>query len=244
MAYDFSGKRALVTGAGKGIGRATALRLALLGADVFALSRTQADLESLREENPKINTICVDLSDWTATREAVSKVTPIQLLVNNAAVVEAMSMLESTPEAFDTLFNINVKAVMNVSQVMANDLIKRNMKGSIVNLSSVAGLVAVRLPVFLYSGTKGAIQCFTKAMAVELSPKGIRVNCVNPTLTWTDMARKAAPEEHVLKVLERTPMGRVAELDDVVNSITFLLSDQSDMVNGHILPVDGGYVCN
>lgn len=238
----FKGKRALVTGAGAGIGRALAIKLVEMGAEVFALSKTASNLESLKAECPALTTVCVDLSDWTATRETVKKLTPIHLLINNAAAAVLDPFLTASPESFDKLFNINVKAMMNVSQVVAGDLIAREQRGSIVNVSSQAGQRALRDHT-VYCSTKGAVDMMTKVMALELAPKGVRVNAVSPTVVMTDMGRigwsdpaKAGP------MLARIPQGRFAEVDDVVNAIIYLLSDESDMVNGHLLPVDGGFL--
>ncbi|XP_066955810.1 D-erythrulose reductase-like [Macrobrachium rosenbergii] len=131
---------------------------------------------------------------------------------------------------------------MNVSQVVAGDLIAREQRGSIVNVSSQAGQHALRDHT-VYCSTKGAVDMMTKVMALELAPKGVRVNAVSPTVVMTDMGRigwsdpaKAGP------MLARIPQGRFAEVDDVVNAIIYLLSDESDMVNGHLLPVDGGFL--
>ncbi|KAF2360999.1 NAD(P)-binding domain, partial [Trinorchestia longiramus] len=239
---DFTGKRALVTGAGAGIGRAIALKLAELGAQVFALSRTQASLDSLKAENPSIEIVCADVSDWSATREVVKKVTPIHLLVNNAAVASLSSVLEASPEDFDLLFNVNVKSIMNVTQVVASDLISRNMKGSIVNMSSQAGSRALENHL-IYSATKAAVDSFTRSMALELSSKGIRVNSVGPTVVMTAMGRLGwSKPEKSGPMLARIPQGKFAEVEDVVNATIYLLSDKSDMINGHMLPVDGGFL--
>lgn len=238
----FTGRRALVTGAGAGIGRGLAIKLVGMGAQVFALSRTADHLESLKAECPAVQTICVDLSDWTATREAVEKITPIDLLVNNAAYATLAPFLTTSPESFDKVFNVNVKAVMNVSQVVAGDLITRGQRGCIVNLSSQAGQRALKDHT-VYCSSKGALDMLTKVMALELAPKGIRVNAVSPTVVMTAMGRvgwsdpaKAEP------MLARIPQGRFAEVDDVVNAVVYLLSEESNMVNGHLLPVGGGFL--
>ncbi|KAK3881068.1 hypothetical protein Pcinc_014465 [Petrolisthes cinctipes] len=238
----FSGRRALVTGAGAGIGRGVALKLAQMGAEVFALSKTEANLSSLKEECPSITTITIDMTNWEATREAVKKITPIHMLVNNAGTNILLPFLDATPESFDLMFNLNVKAVMNVSQIVASDLITRQLKGSIVSISSQAGQRAFKDHT-VYCSTKGALDMMTKVMALELGPKGIRVNNVSPTVVLTKLGRmgwsdpvKANP------MLARIPQGRFAEVEDVVNAVVYLLSDESDMVNGHMLPVDGGFL--
>ncbi|KAH0629408.1 hypothetical protein JD844_011466 [Phrynosoma platyrhinos] len=251
MEGSFSGRRALVTGAGKGIGRATAVRLRQAGAQVVALSRTQEDLLGLQKECPGIQTLCVDLGDWDATEAALSKVEDIDLLVNNAAVAVLQPFLEVTKEAFDRSFNVNLRAALQVSQIVARKLIARGAAGAIVNVSSQASHRALTDHT-IYCSTKSALDMLTKSMALELGPYGIRVNSVNPTVVMTNMGRlnwtdpkKAGP------MISRIPLGKFAvaldvpvitEIDDVVNSILFLLSDQSAMTTGATLPVDGGFL--
>ncbi|XP_045137365.1 L-xylulose reductase-like [Portunus trituberculatus] len=238
----FSGRRALVTGAGSGIGRATALKLAEMGAEVFALSKTLANLESLKQECPSINIIPVNLENWTESREAVKKITPIHLLVNNAAYAEVAPFLEASPECFDKTFNVNVKAVMNISQVVAGDLVARQLRGSIVNVSSQAGHRALQDHT-VYGSSKSSLEMLTRSMGLELGPKGIRTNAVAPTVVKTPMALVGWSDPvKAAGMISKIPQGRFAEVEEVVNAIVFLLSDESDMVNGHSLPVDGGYL--
>lgn len=241
---NISGKRALVTGAGQGIGRSIALQLSKLGAEVYALSRTKSKLETLQQEDSKIKIICVDLSDWDATRKAVQEVTPIQLLVNNAGSFSLGTFLDTTPETMDTLFNVNCKASINVAQVVVNDLIERNLTGNIVMMSSDSGLFGFA-DCFAYNLSKAAVDNAVKCMAVELSPKGIRINSVNPGLVLTEMGKIWSDEnkERSEELRIRTPLRKFPEVSDVANAVVFLLSDQSGMVNGHNLPVEGGYLC-
>ncbi|XP_068610789.1 L-xylulose reductase [Brachionichthys hirsutus] len=242
MDVSFAGKRALVTGAGKGIGRATALRLARCGAKVAAVTRTQADLDSLVQQCASIIPVCVDLADWGATEATLQDVGPIDLLVNNAGCSDLQPFLDVTPEQFDKLFNVNVKAVMHVSQVVARGMKARGSGGSIVNVSSQASQCAFRDHA-VYCATKGALDMLTKVMALELGPHQIRVNSVNPTVVMTEMGRLAwSSPDRAQTLLSRVPLGRFAEVDDVVNSILFLLSDKSNMTTGVTLPVDGGFL--
>ena len=140
--FDFSGKRALVTGAGKGIGRATVKALVECGAEVVALSRTQSDLDSLKKEVNGIKTVCVDLQDLKSTLKEVESIGPIHLLVNNAAVAMLQPFLEVTEEAYDISMSINVKAVLFLTQAVVKGMVERGEKGSIVNISSQASCVA------------------------------------------------------------------------------------------------------
>ncbi|XP_041939625.1 L-xylulose reductase isoform X1 [Alosa sapidissima] len=242
MEISFAGKQALVTGAGKGIGRATVLALARCGAEVTAVTRTQADLNSLVLECPSVRPVCVDLSDWEATEAALKDVGPVDLLVNNAAYASLQPFLEVTPEQFDMSFNINVKAALHVAQIVARGLKARGSGGSIVNISSQASQCALRDHA-VYCATKGALDMLTKTMALELGPYQIRVNSVNPTVVMTDMGRIGwSDPEKAEAMTSRIPLGRFAEVEDVVNSILFLLSDKSAMTNGVTLPVDGGFL--
>lgn len=237
MEGRLDGKRALVTGAGKGIGREIAKRIAECGAEIFALSRTQEDLDSLKAEVPNINIMNVDLQDWDKTREEVSKIGHIDLLVNNAGVGCRLPFIDTPKEEIDRLYDVNVKAVFNVSQVIAKRMIEKGEGGSIVNISSIWSRTA-HPDASAYSSTKGAVDNMTRCMALELGPHNIRVNSVNPTFVITNMTK--GQEHTVTSLLERTPMGRFAETKDVVNAVVFLLSDQSCMISGESLRVDGG----
>ncbi|XP_047232815.1 L-xylulose reductase [Girardinichthys multiradiatus] len=242
MEISFAGKAALVTGAGKGIGRATALALARYGAQVTAVTRTQADLDSLVQECASIIPVCVDLADWATTEAVLRDIGRIDLLVNNAACAKLQPFLEVTPDQFDQSFNVNVKAVLHVSQIVAHGMKARGSGGSIVNVSSQASQRALRDHA-VYCSTKGALDMLTKVMALELGPYQIRVNSVNPTAVMTEMGQLGwSDPEKARTMTSRIPLGRFAEVEDVVNSILFLLSDKSNMTNGVTLPVDGGFL--
>ncbi|XP_068105974.1 L-xylulose reductase-like [Hyperolius riggenbachi] len=242
MEISLAGKRALVTGAGKGIGRELVKALRKVGAQVIALSRSSEDLQSLAEECPSVETICVDLGDWSATEAALKSLGPVDLLVNNAGIAIIEPFLEVTQESFDRSFAVNVRAALLVSQIVVRQMIERGVGGSIVNVSSQASQAALQ-GYAVYCSTKGGLDMLTKVMALELGPKKIRVNCVNPTVVMTAMGRAnwSDPQKAQL-LLNRIPMRRFAETEDVVNSILFLLSDKSGMTTGACLPVEGGYL--
>eukprot|EP00794_Sanderia_malayensis_P009082 gene9082-10051_t len=242
MEINFASKTALVTGAGKGIGRGICKALAKSGAKVYALSRTQADLDNLITEEPSIHPICVDLLDIDRTRALLEDIEPIQLLVNNAGFTLTQPFLEVTEDAYDKVMNINVKAVLFLSQLIAKKMIAEGKGGSIVNISSQASMVA--LPDHtVYCTSKAALDNLTRMMALELGPHNIRTNAINPTVVWTDMARKAWSDPvKTNDMLSKIPMNRFAEVKDIVNTTLYLLSDKSDMINGAMLPVDGGFL--
>ncbi|KAL3870321.1 hypothetical protein ACJMK2_038396 [Sinanodonta woodiana] len=247
MNIRFDGKRALVTGAGRGIGRGIVKKLAECGAECVALSKTQEHLDSLKKEVPRIQTVMVDLADWTATRHALEKIGKIDLLVNNAAIAIASPFLETTKDELDKVFDVNFNSVFNVSQIVARDMVKRGNGGVIVNVSSVGSLIALR-NVGSYCCSKGAMDSLTQVMATELGPHKIRVNSVHPHLVpSTDMgisATSSFPSGTLEYILSRIPLNRFPDVDDVANAVVFLLSDKASNLNGIALPIEGGYGAN
>ncbi|OLV19900.1 SDR family oxidoreductase [Deinococcus marmoris] len=241
--FDFSGRRALVTGAGKGIGREIVALLSACGAQVVAISRDAGDLDSLRGETG-CEVIAADLADANAARQAAEQAGPVDLLVNNAGISILQSFLDTTPEAFDQTQAVNVRAAMIVGQVVARGLIGRGAAGAIVNVSSQSS--SVGLPNHAaYCASKGALDQLTRVMAVELGPQGIRVNAVNPTVTLTPMGAMAwGDPAKSAPMLARIPLGRFAQPRDVAQAVAYLLSDAAGMVNGVMLPVDGGFLSN
>lgn len=241
MQIDFGGKRVLVTGAGKGIGRNIVRSLKESNAQVIALSRTVADLESLAAE-VECETIAVDLVDVAATQTAVEALGPIDLLVNNAGVAILEPFLETSVEAFDKTMAVNVRAVLVVSQIVARGMIERGNGGAIVNVSSQSSMRAVQDHT-TYCTSKGALDQLTRMMALELGPHNIRVNSVNPTVVLTPMGKRAwADPAKGGPMKARIPLGRFADPEHVSQTVIYLLSNQADMVHGVILPIDGGFL--
>ncbi|CAL1278254.1 unnamed protein product [Larinioides sclopetarius] len=247
MEISFHGKRALVTGAGKGIGRALTLKLAECGAEVVAVSRTQSDLESLKKESPKIQTLCLDISNWELTNNALKNVGSIDLLVNNAGVLDIIEYGKYTEQDYDNCLALSLSRKHRnsgyISLMIAEDMKKRGKGGAIVNVSSVLGYT-VSPSYGVYCASKGAVDQLTRSMAVEFGPYNIRVNSVNPTVVRTRMAEMEGlldkGNEIAQDLIKRTPLKRFADPEDIVNPILFLLSDKAAMITGITLPVDGG----
>ncbi len=238
---DFVGKRVIVTGAGKGIGRATALMLAKRGAKVVALTRSAADLESLEKEID-CQSVVVDLADAEATRAAALRALPADYLVNCAGTTDLAPFLDMTVESFDLLHAVNTRAPMIVAQEFARDVTKDGRTGAIVNVSSVAAFVGIPDHA-AYCASKAGLDGLTRVMAKELAPRGIRVNGLHPTVTLTPMAIKAwSDPDKAAGMLGRIPVGRFADPADIAEVILFLLSDEAAMINGVSMPVDGGYM--
>uniref|UniRef100_A0A2A4JDX1 L-xylulose reductase n=1 Tax=Heliothis virescens TaxID=7102 RepID=A0A2A4JDX1_HELVI len=238
----FKGKRILVTGGCQGIGRGIAVELWRLGANVVVLSNQLDNLEKLKKEYPSIEIACVDLLDCNKTRELVNTLGDIDGLVNNAGVVILEPFFECSPESFDKTIALNVRAILIISQIIARKMIDNNIKGSFVNISSQASKAALKDHTS-YCASKSAVDSLTKTMALELGPHGIRANSVNPTAVMTDLGRKVWSEPAKSReMLSKIPLGRFGEVEEVVNTVLFLLSDSASMITGAHLPVDGGFL--
>ncbi len=236
---QFSGKRALVTGAGKGIGRAVATMLAARGAEVVALGRTAADLDSLAATGCRA--IVADLDDIERAAALVTAALPLDLLVNNAGISILEPALDTTQAAFEAVLRINTWAPLRLAQVVAGDLIARKRRGAIVNVSSTASSRGLALHA-AYCASKAGLDALTRVLAIEFGAHGIRVNSVNPTVTLTPMAQRAwSDPARSAPMLARIPLGRFVEPEEVARTVCFLLGDDAAMVNGACLEVDGGF---
>lgn len=186
----------------------------------------------------------VDLADASATREAARAAMPVDFLVNNAGTTILAPFLETSIESLDHLFAVNTRASMIVAQEYARDRIAKRAAGAIVNVSSNASAMGWTDHA-AYCASKGALDAMSRVMANELGRQGIRVNCVNPTVTLTPMAVKAwSDPAKANPMLSRIPLGRFLQPEDVAEIIVFLLSDAAASLNGLTLPVDGGFAIN
>ena len=239
---NFKNQNILVTGGGSGIGRAIAKSLAAAEANVFVISRTQSSLDSLKEECEAISTKCLDITKYSEVEKYILSLPPLDGLVNNAAIAVIKPFLEIKPEDFDVQMEVNLKANYFVAQAAAKNMVAGEKSGSIVHLSSQASQAALANH-SLYGMSKAAVDNLAKNMALELGCHGIRVNCVNPTVVLTDMGRlNWSHPDKAKPMLDKIPLGRFAEVDEVVGPVLFLLSGSSSMVNGSILPIDGGFL--
>lgn len=237
----FEGKSVIITGAGKGIGRACARNMAARGAEVVALSRTQSDLDSLHGEIGGRG-LCVDLQDTGATRTAMAAAGPCDFLVNCAGVNVLESVLEMSEAGYEAVLGINLRAALICSQVFARARIAAGGGGAIVNVTSIAGHRGFQ-DHLCYAASKAGLEGASRVMARELGPQGIRVNCVAPTVTMTELAAEAwSDPQKSGPMLQRHPLARFAEAEEVARSIAMLLSPESQMINGAVLPVDGGFL--
>ncbi|WP_412074046.1 SDR family oxidoreductase [Tritonibacter mobilis] len=238
---SFDGKSVIITGAGKGIGRACALYLAGQGARVIAISRTQADLQSLAAEID-CRTVQADLSDPQVARDAMAEAGPADFLINSAGINVLESSFDMTDAGYEAVLGINLRAALITCQAFARARVAAGGGGAIVNITSIAGHRGFAEHL-CYAASKAGLEGASRVMAREFGPHGIRVNCIAPTITLTELAVEAwsAPEK-AQPMMVRHPVGRFAEVEEVAASVALLLSEGSAMITGAVLPVDGGFL--
>jgi NAD(P)-dependent dehydrogenase (short-subunit alcohol dehydrogenase family) len=236
---------AVVTGAGRGIGRGSARALAAAGADVVLVSRTGHELVEVAGEVERLGRkawpVVCDVTDRAAVDRAIDTLERLDVLVNAAGANIPEPFLAVTEEHFDRLVAVNVKATFFVAQTAARRMIAAGAGGSIINLSSQMGRVGAR-DRSVYCSTKHAVEGLTRALAVELAPAQIRVNAIAPTFVRTPMTEPfLANGAFLADTLGRIPLGRVGEVADVVGAVVFLASPAAALVTGESLLVDGGW---
>ncbi len=251
--FDLTGRTALVTGGGRGIGRHNALGLAEAGADVVVASRK---LENCRETVGLVEergrrgwAFAADLArgeDASALADrAIGAAGRLDILVNNAGVIFGAPTLEFPIEGWDRVFDVNVRSLWILSQRVSRHMAESG-GGSIIHLSSISGFrgsLEEKEPAISYTAAKGAVNALTMDMAVKLAPHGIRVNAIAPGAFDTDMMDYVRHDEGVLeRFLEQIPMKRAGGEDDVKGAAVFLASDAAAYVTGHILVLDGGWL--
>ncbi|MEM9529768.1 MAG: SDR family oxidoreductase [Pseudomonadota bacterium] len=231
---------ALVTGAGRGIGRACALALAEAGARTFAVARSQRDLDALAAENPLIEPWAVDVLSAEFI-DGIEQLERLDILVNNAGTNRPQPFVEVDADTLDTMLNLNVRANFLAAQAAARVMRRGRRGGSIIHMSSQMGHVGSPGRT-VYCMTKHAVEGLTRAMAVELAPENIRVNAVAPTFIETPLTRPMLDDpEFSSFVQSMIPLGRVGQVEDVASAVLYLASDAATMVTGHSLRVDGGW---
>jgi len=249
--FDLTGKVAVVTGSGRGLGRAIAVGLADAGASLVVCSRTVQEAESTAADIRSAGHECLALKADTGERASckslidatVEHYGKIDVLVNNAGIDIIEPAEEVSEDAWDEVLNINLKGYFNCSQFAARQMLAQGTGGSIANNSSIASEVGIA-GLTAYAAAKGGVNQMTKVMAVEWAPKGIRVNAFAPGYFQNVM--KGATAEHQRpekqqQVITFTPMGRRGLPEELVGPVVFLASDASSYVTGAVLFIDGGY---
>ncbi|VDL73909.1 unnamed protein product [Nippostrongylus brasiliensis] len=211
VTFDFHGKKALVTGASKGLGHAIALALARSGATVLALARDKEKLDELKREHNNISVVVADVTAPEAElKSLLAPHQPFDFLVNNAGVGLLESCLNVTEEAWTKQIDVNLKAPIFITKIVANEMIRNSIRGSIVNVSSQASMRPI-LDHTVYCASKAGLDMVTRCTAKELGEHGIRVNCINPTVVMTEMGRTNWSDPvKASAMLSQIPVGRFA----------------------------------
>ena len=244
-AFRLDGKRALVTGAGRGIGRAVALALAAAGAELVLVSRTASELDEVVDEiasgGGNARSLPFDVTQSDAVRDAFAGLERIDILVNNAGLNRPQPFLEVDEPTLDLMLGLNVRAAFVVAQTAARLMVARG-SGVIINMLSQMGHVGSERDRTVYVMTKHALEGLTKAMAVELAPKGVRVVSIAPTFVETPLSKPFLDDPDTRKwILGRIPLGRVGTVEEVALAVVFLASPAAALVTGSSLLVDGGW---
>jgi len=246
--FRLDGKRALVAGASSGIGLAAAVALAEHGAEVVLAARRAEKLAdivaALRDRGWSAQAMTLDITDVEATRTALGAQDPFDIMVNSAGAARHSKAIDTTPQDFDAVMDINLRGAYFLTQAVAKGMLAAGKTGSLINISSQMGHVG-GLDRAVYCASKFAVEGFTKAMALEFGPAKIRVNTICPTFILTDLTRPTFddPEKRTW-VLNKIKLGRAGEVEDLMGAVVYLASDASSLVTGTAMMVDGGWTAD
>jgi len=243
--FSLDGQRALVTGAGRGIGRAIAETLALAGASVTLCARSRGEIEEAAEalcgQGLSADVLVADVTETAAFAAETAARPAYDILVNNAGTNRPKPMAEVTEDDFDAVMSLNLRASYFTAKAVVKRMLDEGRAGSIINISSQMGHVGAANRT-LYCASKWALEGLTKSMAVELGPHGIRVNSICPTFIETPMTRPYFEDpEFKADVLRKIKLGRIGQVEDVVGAALFLASDASALMTGSAILLDGGW---
>ncbi len=246
--FRLDGKRALVAGASSGIGLGCAVALAEAGAHVTLAARRTDKLdeavEKIKSNSWSADAATIDVTDIEATRAFISAQAPYQILVNSAGLARHSPAIDTTPNDFDAVANINIRGAYFLTQAVGKSLIKNNLPGSLINISSQMAHVS-GIDRAAYSTTKFAVEGFTKGMAIEWGPHSIRVNTICPTFIKTPLTQATfdSPERSAW-IREKIKLPRIGEIEDIMGAVVFLASDAAQMITGTALLIDGGWTAD
>ena len=247
--FEVKNKTALVTGAGKGIGKASAIALAEAGADLIILSRTISDLNTVKREIIKLKRKCkifeCDVSNYEELYKIFNQISKLDILVNNAGTNRPENFSKVKTKDMNYVVDLNIKAAFNVAQLATKVMLKTKKRkalgGSIINMSSQLGKVGAPNR-SVYNMTKFGIEGLTKGMAIDLAKNNIRVNSICPTFVETPLVKKFFKDKQFKKaMIDNIPLGRLATESDIATAVVYLASNASSMLTGSSLVIDGGW---
>lgn len=246
--FRLDGRRALVTGAGRGIGLAAAAALAEAGAEVTLCARSKDEIEAaaeaIRQARGAAEALVLDVGDITAVQAALADQPAFDILVNNAGTNRPKPFTDVTVEDYDAVLDLNLKAAFFVAQAVARGMVAAGRSGSIIQLSSQMGHVGGPRRT-LYCASKWAVEGLTKAMALDLAADGIRVNTIAPTFIETPLTKPFFEDQSFLdSVLAKIKLGRLGQVEDLMGAIVFLASDASALMTGTSMIIDGGWTAD
>ncbi|MDR7153906.1 NAD(P)-dependent dehydrogenase (short-subunit alcohol dehydrogenase family) [Sphingobium xenophagum] len=243
--FRLDGRRALVTGAGRGIGLACAAALAQAGAHVTLAARSGEEIaagaEAIRAACGQADWVRLDVSDVAGTTRSLAALAPFDILLNNAGTNRPKPFTEVSEEDYDAVLGLNLRAAFFAAQIVAGGMIAAGLRGSIIHMGSQMGHVGGARR-SLYCASKWGLEGLSKAMALDLAPHGIRSNTIAPTFIETPMTRPFFEDKTFLaSVLDKIKLGRLGSVEDLMGAVVFLASDASALMTGTSLIVDGGW---
>jgi NAD(P)-dependent dehydrogenase (short-subunit alcohol dehydrogenase family) len=246
--FSLQGRRALVAGGSSGIGLGCAVALAEAGAHVIIMARRRDQLDkvaaAMTTAGQSVEVMVGDIADIDSMSTAIESLRPLDIFVNSAGLARHTAAIDTDAADFDAVMNVNLRGAYFAAQAVAKSMVTDGRKGSIITISSQMAVVG-GIDRAVYCASKHAVEGFTKSMAIELGPHGIRVNTVCPTFIRTPLTEQTFSQPARVKwIEEKIKLGRVGEVEDIMGAVTFLASDAAALITGTALMIDGGWTAD
>jgi len=246
--FSLQGRRALVAGGSSGIGLGCAVALAEAGAHVIIMARRRDQLDevaaAMTTAGQSVEVMVGDIADIDSMSAAIESLRPLEIFVNSAGLARHTAAIDTDAADFDAVMNVNLRGAYFAAQAVAKSMVTDGRKGSIITISSQMAVVG-GIDRAVYCASKHAVEGFTKSMAIELGPHGIRVNTVCPTFIRTPLTEQTFSQPARVKwIEEKIKLGRVGEVEDIMGAVTFLASDAAALITGTALMIDGGWTAD
>ncbi|MEK9854731.1 MAG: SDR family oxidoreductase [Rhodobiaceae bacterium] len=246
--FSLQGRRALVAGGSSGIGLGCAVALAEAGAHVIIMARRRDQLDevaaAMTTAGQSVEVMVGDIADIDSMSAAIESLRPLDIFVNSAGLARHTAAIDTDAADFDAVMNVNLRGAYFAAQAVAKSMVTDGRKGSIITISSQMAVVG-GIDRAVYCASKHAVEGFTKSMAIEMGPHGIRVNTVCPTFIRTPLTEQTFSQPARVKwIEEKIKLGRVGEVEDIMGAVTFLASDAAALITGTALMIDGGWTAD